>query len=65
VWPSAEQVRAATAAHAARSVDEVRAELAEDVDVPPIETVTAVLGSASPALLRAARGAGWRPARGH
>lgn len=57
VWPSADQVRAAAAMHAARVVDEVRAELAEDIDVPPVVTVTAVLGAAAPTLLRAARGA--------
>lgn len=56
-WPSAEQVRAAAAVHAARVVDEVRTELAEDADIPPIVTVTAVLGPAAPALLRAASGA--------
>jgi nucleotide-binding universal stress UspA family protein len=57
MWPSPEQVRAEAATRAARVVDEVRAELAEDVDIPPIVTVTAVLGPAAPALLRAARGA--------
>jgi nucleotide-binding universal stress UspA family protein len=55
--PSAEQVRAAAAARAGRVVDEVRAELAGEIDVSPVVSVTAATGPASAALLTAARGA--------